>query len=136
MIYQDRPFVALLVTCDTDFKSQVESMLREQFEIRTHCFGEHDIRKTLHITKPLVILWDGRNPNPQSRHLLQWLREHFTGCPILALLSSKKGEKDLNLSKQGINLLLDSTSPSFLEDLRTHIGAVIMDSESLGCNTL
>jgi len=136
MNFTRRPYAAFVVSSDVVFTEQLETTILKQFQIRTYRFGEKDLRNILRISKPLVILWDGRQPSAQSRHFLHWLREHFPGCPILALLNDEQSDSDLEYHKLGINLLLDTSSTSFFENLCNHIGAIIRDCELVGYSSM
>ena len=120
-------YAALLVSKDSDLLASMEESLKETFNLQVYQFEEQELRETLRVSKPLVILWDGRDTSDKWHYMVHWLREHFRGCPLLALLEVENPPHRMDLYKMGINLIINVNSRSFHENLFTLIRAIIDD---------
>lgn len=127
-------YAAILFSGDETFIKEMGTALKKRFEINTYSFNEHNSRDPLQIPKPMVILWDGRQPSSQSHQFLGWVRGHFPGCPILALRAEENSYSDLELHKRGINLILNTGAPNFLDNLDVHLRAIINDCKTIPTN--
>jgi|GEM_PF-2833860 hypothetical protein len=123
----NKRFTALLVSKDSDLLASMEESLKETFNLQVYQFEGRELRETLRVAKPLVILWDGRDTTDKWHYMVHWLREHFHGCPLLALLEVENPPHRMDLYKMGINLIINVNSHSFHENLFTLIGAIIDD---------
>ncbi len=122
-----RKYAALLVSKESSILGQVEKKIKEEFDLEVYLFSEHDLRDTLRIAKPLLIIWDGREYSQKWHYLVQWLREHFHGCPLIALLETEESLYKMELYKLGINLIVNKSSNTFQDDLSMLIRAIIAD---------
>lgn len=120
----------LLISEDQKFASELVQHLPEQFQLNITHVSLRDLRESLGIAKPLVILWDGRNPQTDWNYPLRWIRERFRGRPIVAILNQVEDERRQELLKLGVNFILHRSSSTFFEDLAKHIVAVVNDPKT------
>lgn len=120
---------ALLISDDNALFQRIRNSLRDRFNMQLSRYGEDQLWDSLRHDKPLVVIWDGQNPSPKWSHLIDWIREHFHGRPIIALLRENDGLMDEKLNQHGIHLILDMSSDSYIDRLLVNIFAIILDYE-------
>lgn len=123
--------IAILVMQDSSLADQLRGILRERFHLKSLCIGKKDIPRLIMMNKPLFMIWDGRRYSLSDLSLLQWLRDHFSGCPIFALLENHPTLSSMELHKMGISFQFFPSDANFHDDLEHHIQAVLND---LGAN--
>ncbi|MEW6234885.1 MAG: hypothetical protein AB1656_05820 [Candidatus Omnitrophota bacterium] len=119
---------ALIISQDETFILDIKDRLRQEFNLQIRLFDLKILKQPFRHTKPLFVIWDGRNPCDNWNYLLRWIREHLRGCPIIALFDESGKEIRRELQKMGINIFLDFDSFQFADDLNRHVSAILMDS--------
>ncbi len=117
--------LALLISSDLNLFRDLQPILQRRFQIHVQFFEEILQKNLIAIDSPVFLLWDGSTRSESWTERLLWLRDHFHGCPIFALLKGRSENLSTDLHKMGINLLFDLSSPSFKENLFYSIDAVL-----------
>lgn len=120
----------LLVTEDQEFYLRCREELWERFDIEVCRFSERDLKESLCILKPFLIIWDSRTQAVNWQHVVFWLRDHFSGRPMIAIVQGDDEELQKTLHRMGIHILLDIDSSSFLKSLQVHVFAILLDLEN------
>jgi len=119
----------LLVTEDQEIFSHCQKDLWERFDVEVLRFNERELKDSLREVRPFLIIWDSRCNPDRWRYFVGWLRDHFLGRPIFALMDGENEAIQNALHRQGIHVQLDIKSPSFFKSLQIHVFAVLLDFE-------
>ncbi|MBD3267387.1 hypothetical protein GF373_12025 [bacterium] len=112
---------------DLEFVEKYKKIVRNDFGIQFISFKQDDIREALRVSFPILMILDfPAKPDPRTS-IINWLRDHFHGRPIVALLDCPTDEGIQKIRHRGVNLILDKNSPDFPIALREFIQA--MDSD-------
>lgn len=117
----------VVISQDQTFAVQLRDYVQEQFQLTALIISPRDLVKLYCIQKPIVIFWDGRKHVPGEFRLLHWLRNHFPGCPIFAMLENHLFLSRMELYKVGINFLFYPAENHFWRDLWHHLNAVCFE---------
>ncbi len=119
--------VAFLISSDMALFEVLKDKITAVFNLQIQCLKEEDLRQELQSVDPLVFFWDARNYSEERSNFINWLRMHYPGYPLIALLDTENPSNRLELYKLGINLIINVSSDTFEDNLSLIIGAIIAD---------
>jgi hypothetical protein len=122
---------ALLIGDDPGFSQELKVSLKTKFQIDSYHFTQDDIRSILRMTKPMVLIWDCRNLDPRWPYLVSWLRDHFHGRPIIALIDENEKDLRMQMQERGVNLILNMQADDYEDNFSELVLAILSDYEKI-----
>ena len=113
------------VTNDALLSEQVERILFDEFGLNTLVLHKNEFAKVVFMESPLFIIWDGRTQTDKDENLLLWLREHFHGKAIVALLDIRVDHNNVSWYQHGINIFCFAAENELKETLSFHTRAIL-----------
>lgn len=113
------------VSNDEKVSKHVERILFNEFGLNTIVLPKSELAKIFFMNSPLYIIWDGRTQTQKDKNLLTWLREHFHGKAIVALLNKRIGHSDISWYQHGITMFCYIGEKELHDALTFHTQAIL-----------
>ncbi|MDP8243132.1 MAG: hypothetical protein P9L94_03550 [Candidatus Hinthialibacter antarcticus] len=115
-----------LISSDALLSDQVERILFDEFGLNTLILHKNDFAKVLFMDSPRFIIWDGQVQSDKDENLLLWLREHFHGKAIVAILEHRDDNNNqINWYQHGITMFCFTNDNELKETLSFHTRAIL-----------
>jgi hypothetical protein len=123
--------VVLLFSHEENFTQALRDYFEQHHQLHLIAVQPKEFRTALRWRIPLLILWDQEPGQSNPEYVLQWLRDHFTKRPIIALV--KQGERAImsGMCNKGINFVLDRSKEDFFDSLGVFTTAVLADRTAI-----